>query len=42
MAQLGVDPDSKDKEGRTPLSYAVKKGDKVVVKLLHRAAIEPA
>jgi ankyrin repeat protein len=30
----GVDPDSKDKHGRTPLSWAAENGHEAVVKLL--------
>lgn len=34
LATDGVDPDSKDSNGRTPLSWAAEKGYKAVVKML--------
>jgi ankyrin repeat protein len=34
LAQDGVDPDSKDTSGRTPLSWAAENGHEAVVKLL--------
>ena len=34
LAEDGVDPDSEDNYGQTPLSRAVEKGHKAVVKLL--------
>jgi ankyrin repeat protein len=34
LATEGVNPDSKDKDGRTPLSWAAEKGHKVSVKIL--------
>jgi ankyrin repeat protein len=34
LAQDGVDPDSKDKYGRTPLWWAAGNGHEAVVKLL--------
>ena len=34
LAKDGVDPDSKDKDGQTPLLWAAEKRHEVVVKLL--------
>jgi ankyrin repeat protein len=34
LAKDGVDPDSKSKSGRTPLSWAAEKGHEAVVRLL--------
>jgi ankyrin repeat protein len=34
LAQNGIDPDSKDNNGQTPLSWAAENGHEVVVKLL--------
>jgi ankyrin repeat protein len=42
LAEDGVDLDSKDKQGQTPLSWAVAKGHEAVVKLLlTEDAIDP-
>jgi hypothetical protein len=42
LARDGVDPDSKSRNGLTPLSWAAEKGDEAVVKLLlARDGVDP-
>jgi ankyrin repeat protein len=42
LARDGVDPDTKDKDGRTPLSLAAGKRQEAVVKLLlARDVVDP-